>query len=120
LSDCSAKELVELSALLQSSPDWRQHVTPSLVQGLQAAMRRTVLAKATPAPAANGVLIKHSTTPATTTSQELTVLPDQVPAAAQLTSLLMALPQALQPAPDYLVALGSAGLRAAVLNTAVS
>ncbi|GFH09725.1 hypothetical protein HaLaN_04918, partial [Haematococcus lacustris] len=32
----------------------------------------------------------------------------------------MALPQALQPAPDYLVALGSAGLRAAVLNTAVS
>ncbi|KAL6758530.1 hypothetical protein V8C86DRAFT_1468573 [Haematococcus lacustris] len=42
LSDCSAKELVELAALLQASPDWRQHVTPSLVQGLQAALRRTV------------------------------------------------------------------------------
>ncbi|KAJ9511467.1 hypothetical protein QJQ45_029875 [Haematococcus lacustris] len=120
LSDCSAKELVELAALLQASPDWRQHVTPSLVQGLQAALRRTVLAKATPAPAANGVLIKHSTTPAATTSQELTVLLDKVPAAAQLTSFLMALPQALQPDPDYLVALGSAGLRAAVLHTAVS
>ncbi|KAJ9526372.1 hypothetical protein QJQ45_009844 [Haematococcus lacustris] len=120
LSDCSAKELVELAALLQASPDWRQHVTPSLVQGLQAALRRTVLAKAAPAPAAHGASIRHSTTPAATSSQELTVLPDQVPAAAQLTSLLMALPQALQPAPDYLVALGSAGLRAAVLHTAVS
>ncbi|KAJ9526375.1 hypothetical protein QJQ45_009845 [Haematococcus lacustris] len=120
LSDCSAKELVELAALLQASPDWRQHVTPSLVQGLQAALSRTVLAKAAPAPAAHGASIRHSTTPAATSSQELTVLPDQVPAAAQLTSLLMALPQALQPAPDYLVALGSAGLRAAVLHTAVS
>ncbi|KAJ9511459.1 hypothetical protein QJQ45_029878 [Haematococcus lacustris] len=120
LSDCSAKELVELAALLQASPDWRQHVTPSLVQGLQAALRRTVLAKATPAPAANGVFIQHSTTFTATTSQELTVLPDQVPAAAQLTSFLMALPPALQPAPDYLVALGSAGLRAEVLHTVVS
>ncbi|GFH32954.1 hypothetical protein HaLaN_32257, partial [Haematococcus lacustris] len=122
LSDCSAKELVELSALLQASPDWRQHVTPSLVQGLQAALRRTVLAKAptAPGPDAAGAADRHSTTPAATTSQEATVLSDQVPAAAQLTSFLMALPQALQPDPDYLVALGSAGLRAAVLNTAVS
>ncbi|GFH32482.1 hypothetical protein HaLaN_31710, partial [Haematococcus lacustris] len=120
LSDCSAKELVELGALLQASPDWQQHVSTSLVQGLQAAMRRTVLAKATPAPAANGVFIQHSTTPTATTSHELTVLPDQVPAAAQLTSFLMALPPALQPAPDYLVALGSAGLRAAVHHTVVS
>ncbi|KAL6758499.1 hypothetical protein V8C86DRAFT_1467658 [Haematococcus lacustris] len=120
LSDCSTKELVELAALLQASPDWRQHVTPGLVQGLQAALRRTVLAKANPAPAANGVLIRHSSTPAATTSQELTVLPDQVPAAAQLTSFLMALPQALQPAPDYLVALGTAVLRAAVHHKALS
>ncbi|GFH19780.1 hypothetical protein HaLaN_16791, partial [Haematococcus lacustris] len=101
LSDCSAKELVELAALLQASPDWRQHVTPSLVQGLQAALRRTVLAKSTPAPAANGALIKHSTTPAATTSQELTVLPDQVPAAAQLTSFLMALPQVAWQPPGW-------------------
>ncbi|KAL6749369.1 hypothetical protein V8C86DRAFT_2850093 [Haematococcus lacustris] len=120
LSDCSAKELVELAALLQASPDWRQHVTPGLVQGLQAALRRTVLAKANPAPAAKGVLIRHSSTPAATTSQELTVLPNQVPAAAQLTSFLMALPQALQPVPQYLVALGTAVLRAAVHHKALS
>ncbi|KAL6758515.1 hypothetical protein V8C86DRAFT_1468158 [Haematococcus lacustris] len=120
LSDCSAKELVELSALLQASPDWRQHVTASLVQGLQAALRRTVLAKPLPAPAAAGAIDRHNTPPIKATSQELTVLPDQVPVAAQLTSFLMALPLALQPDPDYLVALGSAGLRAAVLNTAVS
>ncbi|GFH13926.1 hypothetical protein HaLaN_09893, partial [Haematococcus lacustris] len=37
LSDCSTKELVELAALLQASPDWRQHLLPAVAAHVVAA-----------------------------------------------------------------------------------
>ncbi|GFH22819.1 hypothetical protein HaLaN_20336 [Haematococcus lacustris] len=48
--------------------------------------------QSSPCPCRKWAIVQHSTTPAATASQEPTVLADQVPAAAQLSSFLMALP----------------------------